>query len=126
MILLSEQKAVLTTKIRNSLQQTYKKVLAEYARAAEGTVVDGQKVFMDTSAYLNQRSHFMDIIVNQPAAKIDYYIPQKFETIAKRVVSTIDRNLSTSDAGKMLKKIAAPKNTFWIRLGRVFNDWNTP
>lgn len=94
--------------------QNYQGILAksteEYLEALKDTKDEKTKAELKQQ-YLAGRKLFDDAYTGRVSrdAPISHYTPVRFANNAKRALSTIDRNLSTSSAGQRLKKIAAPK-----------------
>jgi len=80
----------------------------EYAINLEGAKDEEQKDTLSRK-YMAKRKLFEDAYIGQDAPNIFTYLPLQPFNNAKRVLGTIDRNLSTSSAGERLKELAAPK-----------------
>ena len=93
-------------------------VLTKFAEAYFTEIVkaDPKDIATLRQQYLAVRDQFNDIYmgITSRNAPINHYVLQKFTDNAKRALGVIDRNLSTSTAGKKLKEIAAPKRKLFI------------
>jgi len=96
--------------LRSNAHNALRRYLEQYIEDTKN-MTDQSQLDVIYNKYLAKRQLFKDQYLNSSKApEIFTYMPSQPFNNAKRVLGTIDRNLSTSIAGEVLKNLANPKH----------------
>lgn len=98
--------------LRSNTHAALRECLVDYLKDIDG-VEDQEKRDEAYRKYLAKRQIAIDmLVVKDKGPEIFTYMPSQPDLIAKRILGTIDRNLSTSIPGDVLKTLASPKHFY--------------